>query len=170
MCSFLSFINDKRGVSPVIGVMLMIVVTVILAAAVSSFAGSIGTKEDIPSATFKASASYSEFNVTVEHMGGDPIYMDFVKFEISSGRPKMSSYVDKANVTLYPKNTDAYSPDVLGPGKVAKISFIPINLVEGEVYANIAGQVIGIGIPFTVTVVDRETDLAIYSAEIVMKP
>ncbi|WP_135609471.1 type IV pilin [Methanococcoides sp. AM1] len=167
----LSFISDKRGVSPVIGVMLMIVVTVILAAAVSSFTGSIGTKDEIPSATLKASASYSELNITVEHLGGDPIYMDFIKFEISSGRPVMSSYVDKSNVTLYPKNTNAYNPDILGPGKVAKISFVSYDQAPpGQEYGVVADQVIGLGVPFTVTVVDRETDLPISSAKIVMGP
>ncbi|WP_135606021.1 type IV pilin [Methanococcoides sp. NM1] len=170
MCHLNSFFKDKSGVSPVIGVMLMIVVTVILAAAVSSFSGSITTKEDIPSAIFKASASFSERNITIEHLGGDPIYKDFVKFEISSGRPKMSSYVNNSDVTFYPINTAQYKPDILGPGKVAKISF-PINdNAVGYETGNVAGQLIGIGVPFTLTVVDRETDMAIYSAKIVMGP
>ncbi|MCM1987819.1 type IV pilin [Methanococcoides seepicolus] len=165
-----SFTNDKSGVSPVIGVMLMIVVTVILAAAVSSFSGSIATKNDVPSATFKASASFSEQNITIEHLGGDPIYKNFVKFEISYGRPTMSNYVDKSNVTFYPKNGKDFAEDVLGPGKVAKISFPIKALVPGDEYANVAEQMIAIGQPFEIKVIDRETDLAIYSTKIIMGP
>ncbi|AKB85872.1 type IV pilin N-terminal domain-containing protein [Methanococcoides methylutens] len=45
--------NNEKGTSPVIGVMLMVVVTVILAAAVSSYSsGMIDTTESAPVATF----------------------------------------------------------------------------------------------------------------------
>ncbi|WP_167880843.1 type IV pilin N-terminal domain-containing protein [Methanococcoides sp. AM1] len=51
----MKLVNDSRAVSPVIGVMLMIVVTVVLAAAVSNYAGGmlVGT-EQAPSAVFSA--------------------------------------------------------------------------------------------------------------------
>jgi len=43
---------DCKAVSPVIGVMLMLVVTVLLAAAVSSYTGSLQTEKPAPSAVF----------------------------------------------------------------------------------------------------------------------
>ena len=52
--------NESRdaAVSPVIGVMLMLVVTLIIAAVVSSFAGGLGTTKDAtPTVTFKADLS-----------------------------------------------------------------------------------------------------------------
>ena len=45
------FVN-KSAVSPVLGVMLMIVVTVILAAAVAAFSNGIGSKDEPTSAVF----------------------------------------------------------------------------------------------------------------------
>lgn len=167
MAGFRLFSLEEKAVSPVIGVMLMIVVTVILAAAVSSFSGSIGQKETVPQAIFRISASYSEQNITIEHLGGDPIMEDFVKFEITSGRPKMSNYVEKENVTFYSSTSSDHAPSVLGPGNIAKLSF---DIKENNKCGDIAGQWIYIGTPFRVSIVDRETDEAIYSSEIVLLP
>jgi FlaG/FlaF family flagellin (archaellin) len=65
--------NDTNGVSPVIGVMLMLVVTIIVAAVVSGFAGGMmQTKEPAPQASI--SASYSQYNgLTMTHVAGDSI-------------------------------------------------------------------------------------------------
>ena len=64
------------AVSPVVGVMLMLVVTIIVAALVSSFAGGLGsTSGTAPVATLavKMSAGPNDTNVTIEHLGGDPL-------------------------------------------------------------------------------------------------
>jgi FlaG/FlaF family flagellin (archaellin) len=64
------------AVSPVVGVMLMLVVTIIIAALVSSFAGGLGsTSGTAPTATLavKMSAGPNDTNVTIEHLGGDPL-------------------------------------------------------------------------------------------------
>ena len=65
--------NDENGVSPVIGVMLMLVVTIIIAAVVSGFAGGMmQTKEPAPQAS--VSASYSQYNgLTMTLDAGDSI-------------------------------------------------------------------------------------------------
>lgn len=64
--------NDK-AVSPVIGIMLMIVVTVILAGAVSSFSGGFVKNAGTPTqAVIKA--DYSQTNgMTITHIGGDVV-------------------------------------------------------------------------------------------------
>ena len=67
------FIND-RAVSPVIGVILMVAITVILAAVIGTFV--IGLGDDLgnttPSASFDASED-DEGNVTFTHRSGDTI-------------------------------------------------------------------------------------------------
>ncbi|MCG2738082.1 MAG: type IV pilin N-terminal domain-containing protein, partial [Candidatus Methanoperedenaceae archaeon] len=75
--------RDESAVSPVIGVMLMIVVTVILAASVSSYSSGILTvSEPAPSATFKVSlakdmeSGMPEVTVSylvIEQVSGDSI-------------------------------------------------------------------------------------------------
>jgi flagellin-like protein len=59
----LSFTDDERAVSPVIGVMLMLVVTIIVAALVSSFAGGLSDSAD-PAPT-------TAFEISVR--AGDPV-------------------------------------------------------------------------------------------------
>jgi len=70
----MKYFNDKESaVSPVIAIMLMLVVTIIIAAVVSGFAGGMmQTKENAPQASI--SASYSQYNgLTMTHNAGDSI-------------------------------------------------------------------------------------------------
>jgi FlaG/FlaF family flagellin (archaellin) len=65
--------TNEPGVSPVIGVMLMLVVTIIIAAVVSAFAGGMGSsQEKVPQVTLKAEYSQSE-GMTIYHNGGDTL-------------------------------------------------------------------------------------------------
>ncbi len=64
------------AVSPVVGVMLMLVVTIIIAAVVSGFAGSLaGGAQTAPQASIAISTGYTSgnFDIKFEHLGGDPI-------------------------------------------------------------------------------------------------
>ncbi|WP_292409576.1 MULTISPECIES: type IV pilin N-terminal domain-containing protein [unclassified Methanoculleus] len=66
----------EDAVSPVIGVMLMLVVTIIIAAVVSGFAGELaGTQEKTPQASIAVKTGYvgDNFDISFEHQGGDPI-------------------------------------------------------------------------------------------------
>lgn len=67
------FRKNENAVSPVIGVMLMLVVTVILAAAVSGFSGGlVGDTSKASQMAIKADFSQSK-GLTITHMGGDTI-------------------------------------------------------------------------------------------------
>jgi flagellin-like protein len=67
-----SWKND-RAVSPVVGVMLMLVVTIIIAAVVSAFAGgTVGGTKKAPQATISADFSQSS-GMNIYHNGGDPL-------------------------------------------------------------------------------------------------
>lgn len=69
--------EDKRGVSPVIGVIMMIAIVVIIAAVVAAFAyGIIGGVNKAPSTAMVVEgvhASATPINVTIFHHGGDTI-------------------------------------------------------------------------------------------------
>jgi len=76
-------------VSPVVGVMLMLVVTIIIAAVVSAFAGGLsGSQTKTPQASFQiktgwwandtgviksGTAADSNYDISFQHLGGDPI-------------------------------------------------------------------------------------------------
>jgi len=68
--------KHEYAVSPVVGVMLMLIVTIIIAAIVSAFAGgTLGTTQKTPTATIQA--TYSQmYGMTISHGGGDPIPLD----------------------------------------------------------------------------------------------
>lgn len=64
--------TEERAVSPVVGVVLMVAVTVILAAIVAAFALGIGSSADsTPQASFEY--NYDGTDVTSVHEGGDPL-------------------------------------------------------------------------------------------------
>lgn len=164
--------NDNKGVSPVIGVMMMIVVTVILAGAVSSFASSTDVQETAPQATFTASASMADGYITLNHLGGDTIYHTNVKAEIKYGTPTMSTLVNSSAFTFEPDS------EYLGPGDIAKISFdwydtdtyaATGNLTdaEGALFDSVAVME---NEPFVISIIDTDTDQTVYSTKIVLNP
>jgi flagellin-like protein len=66
-------------VSPVIGVVLMVAITVILAAAIGSSVFGQGPAKSAPQANINAKLTNSSSNVTIEHLGGDTIVWDNVQ-------------------------------------------------------------------------------------------
>ena len=88
------FVRDEKGVSPVVGVMLMLIATVILAAVVSSFAGSLSSEETkAPQLAISAEAKRND-SIIVHHEGGDPIYLGSIEVRtfIPEGTYKDMSY------------------------------------------------------------------------------
>jgi len=66
-------LDDDRGVSPVIGVILMVAITVILAAVIGTFVLGLGDSlEQAPQAQLDAEIDGSN-NVVVSHNGGDSL-------------------------------------------------------------------------------------------------
>ena len=67
--------DDDRAVSPVIGVILMVAITVILAAVIASFVLGLGPSESAPQATFDFEAESGNYtpNVTISHQTGATI-------------------------------------------------------------------------------------------------
>lgn len=66
----------EDAVSPVIGVMLMITVTIIVAAVVSAFVGGASTQfEKTPQASMRVCCDGSDenFNIIFEHLSGEPL-------------------------------------------------------------------------------------------------
>ncbi len=89
------FRKDEKAVSPVIGVILMVAITVILAAAIGSSVFSQGTTKSAPQANLNIKPT--DTGVIIEHLGGDEI--DFAKSNITMfDGTKYFDYDDK-NVT-----------------------------------------------------------------------
>ena len=69
----MKFIENKEAVSPVVGVMLMLVVTLIIAGVVSAFGGGlVSTTAPTPQASITSSITFGD-SVKIQHNGGDSI-------------------------------------------------------------------------------------------------
>ncbi|SFS02992.1 flagellin N-terminal-like domain-containing protein [Halomicrobium zhouii] len=78
-------LSDDDAVSPVIGVILMVAITVILAAVIATFVLGLGDQvsNTAPQASF--STDYSSSDLTVTHEGGDSIRAGSLYIRGSSG-------------------------------------------------------------------------------------
>ena len=75
--------SDDRAVSPVIGVILMVAITVILAAVIGTFVLGLGDQvETAPQASFNFDYDGSG-EVTVRHRGGDSINPDNIEIRVN---------------------------------------------------------------------------------------
>jgi len=87
--------DDSRAVSPVIGVILMVAITVILAAVIGTFVLGLGDSvESAPQASFNFDFDSSNDNVTLTHRGGDNINTNNTEVRING------TAVDETNVDL----------------------------------------------------------------------
>jgi flagellin-like protein len=82
--------NDgSRAVSPVIGVILMVAITVILAAVIGTFVLGLGENvESAPQASFDFQTNSSA--VIIEHRGGDAIANGSVAYTVNGTEPNVS--------------------------------------------------------------------------------
>ncbi|MFA6362874.1 type IV pilin N-terminal domain-containing protein [Methanoregula sp.] len=115
--------KNEHAVSPVVGVMLMLVVTIIIAAVVSAFAGGlVAQKERAPQATLDCHITWDDGAMsgnagplfTMKHVGGDPINTKNVKLVTSwaneTGVYNIQSTVAPTWGTTAETYTTAHSP------------------------------------------------------------
>lgn len=160
---FKKLFSNEKGVSPVIGVMLMIVVTVILAAAVSAYSSGVESQEAAPQGTFAVSADNSLDTVTFEHLGGDTLYKSDLKIEITHG--STGGYVNMSNVTFAPHT------DYLEPGDVATIQATSPGWGEGISFIGDDIKVTApLGDRFIFSLIDKESGQTIYSTKVTVNP
>ena len=85
---FKQLFTDDSAVSPVIGVILMVAITVILAAVIGTFVLNLGQgiNQSAPQASF--GFDYEEPNVTVTHQSGDSIDSDQLSLVVEGEDPE----------------------------------------------------------------------------------
>ncbi|WP_370574383.1 type IV pilin [Methanomethylovorans sp.] len=78
MCKANRFLKEEDAVSPVIGVILMVAITVILAAVIAAFVFGMGPPEQAPQASLRASATMEGTSsvIKLDHQGGNAVYLD----------------------------------------------------------------------------------------------
>ncbi|MFA6362875.1 type IV pilin [Methanoregula sp.] len=106
--------RNYDAVSPVVGVMLMLVVTIIIAAVVSAFSGGVAqSTPKAPQISLGAEAHNNTY-IILDHKGGDTISGSSItiKTYIPSGKYKDMSYqVNLSSVIYLPDNKPLYDYD-----------------------------------------------------------
>ncbi|MCU4716804.1 type IV pilin N-terminal domain-containing protein [Halapricum hydrolyticum] len=81
-------LSDDDAVSPVIGVILMVAITVILAAVIASFVLGLGdTTQTTPSASFDFDYDSNNNAVTITHQSGDTLTASQVSVNVNGTDP-----------------------------------------------------------------------------------
>jgi flagellin-like protein len=148
-----------RAVSPVIGVILMVAVTVILAAVVGSFVLDIGQQsgEPAPQASLVVSTNPTANETTIEHTGGDPIHQERTRITVEHG--------DGTSVTF--DGTSAGNPLAVG-GQATFDTSAPTH-VDGQLSglsSSDSGFAFDHGDQLTVTVIDTERQRPIFETTV----
>jgi flagellin-like protein len=91
---FNSFQRDQRGVSPVIGVILMVAITVVMGAVVAGFAyGYLGNTPKAPSVALTVIDDPTDQNsVLVKHNGGENIGVNEWKGSLTAGKESNANF------------------------------------------------------------------------------
>jgi flagellin-like protein len=85
------FLKEEDAVSPVIGVILMVAITVILAAVIAAFVFGMGPPEQAPQASIRMT-NQSTSGFTLEHQGGDKIQLDDINITVGGSMLGASNY------------------------------------------------------------------------------
>ena len=124
---FKQLFDEERAVSPVIGVILMVAITVILAAVIGTFVLGLGDQVQTPTpqASFGFDTADSKTNVTITHESGDSVEASDVNITAS----KEFSWADDTGAQLTSAAWD-------GPGDSGEISAGSSATITGNTTAN----------------------------------
>jgi flagellin-like protein len=154
--------KQDRAVSPIIGVVLMVAITVILAAVIGTFVLDLGQSagETAPQASLSVSADTGTDKLSLEHTGGDGI-------EQSQTRVIVTNESNSKSVTFNARSTSG----VFTVGGTATMAFTSgtEDDVTGDLnLASTDGSITKIqsGFQYTVTVIDTESQRQIFETTI----
>ncbi len=92
--------KNEEAVSPVIGVILMVAITVILAAVIAAFVFGMGPPQHAPQASLVvSSATASNRNITIVHNGGDSIDLYHTRAIIDGINASQHNIITTLNAT-----------------------------------------------------------------------
>ena len=94
---FKKFLREQRGVSPVIGVILMVAVTVVMGAVVAGFSyGYLGTSTKAPAITITVLDGPSDnSSILVKHSGGESIGANEWKCSVTAGKESSADFTSQ---------------------------------------------------------------------------
>jgi flagellin-like protein len=160
------FISDRSAVSPVIGVILMVAITVILAAVIGTFVLGLGDQVQTtsPQASIEASqntvtyedsggATYGAKTVTLSHSGGDSITKSQVEVTVN-GNPAFGLATTGTGSDPNVKQLFSGSGDI-SAGSSARVAFFDSNTGGGNDYTSTSSIGVSAGSGFAPSDADK---------------
>ena len=151
------YLIHETAVSPVVGVMLMLVVTIIIAAVVSAFSGGLSQGTSKAPQLSLAAEVHNSSSIILDFKGGDTVNGGaiLVKTFIPMGADKDMSYkVDLANATYLTTGEKVYSGGSYGTWKTIQTgdkikidwaqAFAESSWTPGTYYAPAVGEPVNI--------------------------
>lgn len=77
-------LNDRKGISPVLGVILMVAITVILAAVIAAFVFGMDGQRETPATYGKIDAVRQGSELVIKYSGETPLKLDDIKLTVKS--------------------------------------------------------------------------------------
>lgn len=125
------------AVSPVVGVMLMVVITVVIAAVITIFASGLVGEEtgsdpvlmlEVGNFGLKVGSTGADALKSVEfiHKGGDSFPLDILEFSFVGSKSFITNYYpsDSGTVTVVGKSSANGNPVIVEPGDVIKLEIV----------------------------------------------
>jgi len=139
---FSKLFDDDRAVSPVIGVILMVAITVILAAVIGTFVLGLGDQiqSTTPQASFGFDSSESAQKVTITHETGDTIEGSNLK--VSAGGVSFNSTNSDGSVVTDDSVESATWNELTGDSEVSAGSTTTIGYESGGSGSDFAGETV----------------------------
>jgi archaeal type IV pilus assembly protein PilA len=160
--------NPADAVSPVVGVMLMLAVTVMIAAIVSTYAGGFSSgAEKSPQSSIRVTTDLENSRILFEHDGGDPFLLSSINVVLRAGDNETSLSEGDTGGSKVQNFSEVGSGDGNSdPAIKAGDTFY----IEGQEYDENQGMQFGNMIltnntPITWLVVDKETGKTISMGE-----
>ena len=97
MKHFKKFLRDQRGVSPVIGVILMVAITVVMGAVIAGFAyGYLGTTSKAPNVALSViDDPTDQTSLLIKHNGGESIGANEWKCSVTAGKESSANFTSQ---------------------------------------------------------------------------
>lgn len=94
------FLRDRRGVSPVIGVILMVAITVVMGAVIAGFAyGYLGTTSKAPNVALSViDDPTDDDSLLVKHNGGESISADEWKCSVTANKESSADFTSQGEL------------------------------------------------------------------------
>ena len=106
--------RNEDAVSPVIGVMLMLVVTIVIAAVVAAFAGGLGSDVEMaPTAALDIDV-YADGKVKIESLSGETLIKNDIEVKVGEAKEKLGE------------------SGTLSPGSTAEVTLTGVTLAKGD--------------------------------------